>query len=86
VCLAVDDTPFTIEKEYGDGIIIGASSTKHMEENMKLLDNPNPDQMTLCCAGYWLGEGQGNKWKILALNRTRTASELGSDKAVLAES
>jgi aflatoxin B1 aldehyde reductase len=31
-----------LKREYGDGIIIGASSTKHMEENMKLLDDPNP--------------------------------------------
>ncbi len=31
-----------LKKENGDGIIIGASSTKHMEENMKLLDDPNP--------------------------------------------
>ncbi|TVY85346.1 Aflatoxin B1 aldehyde reductase member [Lachnellula suecica] len=29
-------------KKNGDGIIIGASSTKHMEENMKFLDDPNP--------------------------------------------
>ncbi|KAF8854382.1 Aldo/keto reductase [Acephala macrosclerotiorum] len=31
-----------LKREFGDGIIIGASSTKHMEENMKLLDDPNP--------------------------------------------
>ncbi|KAL2069072.1 hypothetical protein VTL71DRAFT_15410 [Oculimacula yallundae] len=31
-----------LKRENGDGIIIGASSTKHMQENMKLLDDPNP--------------------------------------------
>jgi aflatoxin B1 aldehyde reductase len=31
-----------LKREQGDGIIIGASSTKHMEENVKLLDDPNP--------------------------------------------
>jgi aflatoxin B1 aldehyde reductase len=31
-----------LKRGYGDGIIIGASSAKHMEENMKLLDDPNP--------------------------------------------
>jgi aflatoxin B1 aldehyde reductase len=31
-----------LKKETGDGIIIGASSTKHMEENMKFLDEPKP--------------------------------------------
>ena len=31
-----------LTKEHGDGIIIGASSTKHMAENMKFLDDHNP--------------------------------------------
>lgn len=30
-----------LKREHGYGIIIGASSTKHMEENMKMLDDPN---------------------------------------------
>jgi aflatoxin B1 aldehyde reductase len=30
-----------LKREYGDGIIIGVSSTKHVEDNMKLLDDPN---------------------------------------------
>jgi aflatoxin B1 aldehyde reductase len=30
-----------LKREFGDGIIIGVSITKHMEENMKLLDDPN---------------------------------------------
>ncbi|KAE8448757.1 hypothetical protein EG329_008973 [Mollisiaceae sp. DMI_Dod_QoI] len=31
-----------LKRENGDGIIIGVSSAKQMEENMKLLDDPNP--------------------------------------------
>ncbi|CZS98637.1 related to potassium channel beta subunit protein [Rhynchosporium graminicola] len=31
-----------LKRENGDGIIIGASSTKHMRENMKMLDNQEP--------------------------------------------
>jgi aflatoxin B1 aldehyde reductase len=31
-----------LKKEHGDGILIGASSTKHIEENLKILDDPNP--------------------------------------------
>jgi aflatoxin B1 aldehyde reductase len=31
-----------LKREFGDGIIIGASSTQQMEENMKLLDDPEP--------------------------------------------
>ncbi|PBP22354.1 Aldo/keto reductase [Diplocarpon rosae] len=31
-----------LKKANGDGIIIGASSTKHMEENMRLLDDGRP--------------------------------------------
>jgi len=31
-----------LKREYGDGIIIGASTKEHMEENMRLLDDERP--------------------------------------------
>ncbi|EPE30579.1 NAD(P)-linked oxidoreductase [Glarea lozoyensis ATCC 20868] len=54
-----------LKKEFGDGIIIGASSTKHMEENMKFLDDPNPlpeDILQALDAGWDRVKGISNKY------------------------
>ncbi|KAG9232483.1 NADP-dependent oxidoreductase domain-containing protein [Amylocarpus encephaloides] len=54
-----------LKSELGDGIIIGASSTKHMEENMKWLDDPNPlpeDVLQALDAGWERVKGISNKY------------------------
>lgn len=46
-----------LKRQYGDGIIIGASSTGHMEENMKFLDvqEPLPEDVVEALDKGWEG-------------------------------
>lgn len=43
-----------LKREYGDGIIIGASSTKHIEQNMIDLEkNPLPEEVVKALDEGW---------------------------------
>lgn len=45
-----------LKREYGDAIIIGASSTKHIEQNMKDLDKgPLPEDVVKALDEGWEG-------------------------------
>ena len=52
-----------LKGEFGDGIIIGASSPEQLEQNLKALEDQkistNGYNHSLRC---WMGEGEGHQW------------------------
>jgi aryl-alcohol dehydrogenase-like predicted oxidoreductase len=64
----MDDTSFDVEEGFGDAVIIGASSTKHREENLVDLEKgPLPEEVVQALNVGW-GENKSDTWKALVLS------------------
>ena len=56
-----------LKREYSDAVIIGASSTKHLEENLVDLEKGQLPGGGGESVGYWVGEDEGWGGEVLAL-------------------